>query len=98
MITRTGDLIRVTGDVTMATASALFREGLKSPSPENSNMVVDFSQLEKMDSSAVSLMLVWMREAERSKVNLRFEKVPDNLISLARLYGVADLLPLKIAE
>jgi phospholipid transport system transporter-binding protein len=88
--------MQVSGDVTMATASALFKDGLK-PSG-NSNMVIDFSQLEKVDSSAVSLMLVWLREARRSNIGLRFEKVPDNLASLARLYGVADLLPLQPAE
>jgi phospholipid transport system transporter-binding protein len=51
-----------------------------------------------MDSSAVSLMLVWLREAQRNKTKLRFLNVPDNLLSLAKLYGVADLLPLSIAE
>ena len=60
--------------------------------------VVDFSRLGKVDSSAVSLMLVWLREAQRNKVALRFIHVPDNLMSLAKLYGVAELLTLSTAE
>lgn len=101
MITRTGDGLQVaglqvSGDVTMATVSALFNEGLK---PQvNSNMVIDFARLEKVDSSAVSLMLVWVREAQRNKVNLSFINVPGNLMSLAKLYGVAELLTLSTAE
>ena len=96
MITRTGDQLQVSGNVTMATVSALISEGLKPQA--NSSMLIDFAQLEKVDSSAVSLMLVWLREAQRSKVNLRFINVPANLMSLAKLYGVAELLTLSTAE
>jgi len=96
VITRTGDRLQVSGNVTMTTVSALFNEGLK---PEaGSNMVIDLAQLEKVDSSAVSMMLVWLREAQRNKVTLHFSNVPGNLMSLAKLYGVAELLPLSAAE
>ena len=96
MITRTGDRFQVSGDVTMATVSALLNQDLKLRA--NSEMVIDFSRLEKVDSSAVSLMLVWVREAQRNKVILSFINVPDNLMSLAKLYGVAELLTLSTAE
>lgn len=96
MIIRSGGRMQVAGEVTMMTANALFKEGFKTP--ENGSMVVDFSRLEKVDSSAVSLMLFWLREAKRGKVSLHFENVPDNLLSLAKLYGVAGLLPLQTAE
>jgi phospholipid transport system transporter-binding protein len=86
----------VSGHVTIETANALFQEGLKSP--QNSNLVIDFSQLEKVDSAAVSMMLVWVREAQGNNVNLRFAHVPENLSSLAKLYGVAELLAPYIAQ
>ena len=96
MITRSGDQLQVSGNLTMANISELFKEGLRPRA--NSQMVVDFAQIEKMDSSAVSLMLVWLREAQRSKAMLRFVNVPENLLSLAKMYGVAELLPLNTAE
>ena len=96
MITRTGNHLHLSGSVTIASVSALFNEGLKAPA--GSNLVIDFSRLEKVDSSAVSLLLVWLREAQRSKVNLQFTNVPDNLMSLATLYGVAELLALSTTE
>ena len=100
MITRTGDRLQVSGSVTKATVGALFKEGLQlqENTGARNSLVIDFAQLEKVDSSAVSLMLVWMREAQRSKVSLRFSNIPDNLMSLAKLYGVAELLPLSTAE
>jgi len=100
VITRTGEQLQVSGSVTISTANAVFKDGLKllGSGGTNKNMVIDFNQLEKVDSSAVSLMLVWMREAQRSNVALRFANVPENLMSLTKLYGVAELLPLSTAE
>lgn len=88
--------MQVSGDVTMENVLALFNDGLKPRA--NSDMVVDFALLEKVDSSAVSLMLVWLREAQNNKVSLRFINVPENLLSLSKLYGLAELLPLSTAE
>lgn len=96
MITRTEGRIQISGNVTIETAKTYFEEGLKS-SP-NSNLVIEFSQLEKVDSAAVSLMLAWLREAQRNNVKLRFVSIPDNLSSLAKLYGVAELLMSNAAE
>ena len=101
MIVRTGKQIRVSGDLTVATVSALFPEGLKLQSDggiqAGDNMEIDLSKIEKVDSSAVSLMLAWLREAERNNISLCFTHVPDNLASLAKLYGVAELLTLQAA-
>jgi phospholipid transport system transporter-binding protein len=88
--------MQVSGAVTIETANVLFEDGLKSL--PDSNLVIDLAQLEKVDSAAVSLMLVWLREAQRNNVKLRFVNVPDNLSSLAKLYGVAELLAPNISE
>lgn len=88
--------MQVSGPVTIESARALFAEGLKSP--PNSKLVIDFSQLEKVDSAAVSLMLVWLREAQHNSISLCFANVPDNLSSLSKLYGVAELLAPSTTE
>jgi phospholipid transport system transporter-binding protein len=96
VITCLNNRLQVSGNVTMDNVNTLFGVGVKAI--QGGSVEVDFAQVEKMDSSAVSLMLVWLREAQRNKTKLRFLNVPDNLLSLAKLYGVADLLPLSIAE
>lgn len=100
MIERTADRLLVSGDITIATVSALFSAALNlNPKNESSaSVTVDFKGLEKVDSSAVSLMLVWLREAQRSNVQLLFTNVPENLSSLANLYGVEELLNLNVAK
>lgn len=84
------DTLRLTGPLTLSTVKALFDRGL----PQGqSSLEVDLSAVEAVDSAAVSLLLSWLREAQRRNVTLCFSHIPENLLSLARLYGVADLLP-----
>ncbi len=93
MITRQGDCLQVSGRLTMETVSALFNTGLQ---PENGgDLVIDLAQVEAVDSAAVSLLLSWLRRAQSNQVAISFANVPDNLLSLARLYGVAGMLPLN---
>lgn len=89
-----GDTIRLTGPLTLNTVKALFDQGLPAG---KSSLAVDLSAVEAVDSAGVSLMLAWLREAQRHNITLCFRGIPDNLMSLARLYGVADVLPVCAA-
>ncbi len=91
MITREDGRMVVRGRLTIETVPALFETGLQHLAAED--MVVDFSQVEAVDSAAVSMLLGWLRAAQRSQRTLCVTALPEDLLSLARLYGVADLLP-----
>ena len=93
MITRDGDRLQVSGSLTMETVASLFNAGLH-PDGDGA-LVVDLAQVEAVDSAAVSLLLSWLRRAQRDRLALSFANVPDNLLSLARLYGVSEMLPLN---
>lgn len=85
----------VRGRLTIATVPALFEAGLQHLTSED--LLVDFTQVEAVDSAAVSMLLGWARAAQRGKHELRVVGLPDDLLSLARLYGVAELLPRQSA-
>lgn len=55
--------------------------------------VVDLAAVTDVDSSAVSLLLQWQRDARAAGRTVSFVNLPANLKSLAALYGVADLIP-----
>lgn len=93
MITRDGDCLQVSGRLTMETVAAMFNADLQPDS--DGALVVDLGKVEAVDSAAVSLLLSWLRRAQRNKVTVSFANIPDNLLSLARLYGVAEFLPLR---
>jgi phospholipid transport system transporter-binding protein len=56
--------------------------------------VFDLSAVADADSSAVAVMLGWLRHAAQAGAVVRFAGVPAGVLSLAELYGVSDLLPL----
>ena len=55
-------------------------------------LTIDFAKVTTVDSSAVALLLEWRRQAEARSKTLEFVNLPSNLMALARLYGVAELI------
>ena len=55
-------------------------------------LTIDFAGIDAVDSSAVALLLEWRRQAKRLGKRLEFVNLPANLIALATLYGVEDLI------
>jgi phospholipid transport system transporter-binding protein len=93
VIQREGDRLLVSGRLTMETIGASFNEAMLPL--EGKNWTVDLAQVEAADSAGVSLLLGWLRNAQRHEAKLTFVNVPENLRSLADLYGVADALPMN---
>lgn len=86
-----GEWMVVHGSLTIETVPVLFETGLQHLAGED--FQVDFSQVDSVDSAAVSMLLGWTRAAQRTQHDLRVKGLPEDLLSLARLYGVAELLP-----
>ncbi len=79
------------GHLNMDTVPALYATGLQHLAVED--LKVDFAQVESVDSAAVSMLLGWERAAQQSGRELHVTGLPEDLLSLARLYGVDKLLP-----
>ena len=60
-------------------------------------LTIDFAGVDAVDSSAVALLLEWRRQAARLGKKLDFVNLPANLVALATLYGVEDLIQLNAA-
>lgn len=76
--------------ITMADAGKALAEGLQAIALGATD--IDLSQLRHFDSSAVSAVLAWQREAAGRGAALQVHGVPAGLHSLAQLYGVDGLL------
>ena len=55
-------------------------------------LTIDFKGVDDIDSSAVALLLEWRRQASALGKRLAYVNLPPNLLALANLYGVADLI------
>ena len=89
MIERTGNELRVSGALTIATAIALCEAGKREL---DSDMVIDLAAVTDVDSTALSVLFEWRRAAQQKKLQISFRNLPDSMQSLAALYGVADLV------
>jgi phospholipid transport system transporter-binding protein len=91
VIVREGDHYFIEGALTMATVPTALAEGRELF--DGPRVQVDLSRVTQVDSSAVSLLLEWVRAASRSDRTMLYTDLNANLQSLAALYGVSDLLP-----
>ena len=80
----------VRGPINLSNVVTLLAEGRERfTDPE---VKVDLAGVTEVDSTAVSLLLEWRRDALRNRRRIEFLNLPGNLTSLARLYGVIELL------
>ncbi|MFZ2268554.1 MAG: STAS domain-containing protein [Azonexus sp.] len=92
MIERQAGRLVVKVPLIMANARGLLDAGRAVLQP--GEQIIDFSEVSEADSSAIAVMLGWLRGAAASQSSLKFAHVPAGVRSLAELYGVTELLPL----
>jgi phospholipid transport system transporter-binding protein len=83
--------LRARGPLTLTTIEPLLEDASRRfDGPE---VRVDLSAVTEADSSAVGLLLAWVRDAAVGGRRVRFENLPSNLKSLIKLYDVGEFIP-----
>ena len=91
MMRREGSRIAVSGPVTLANVARVLEEGYAQI--REAADTVELAEVPELDSSLLALLLAWLREARRLGRALEFANLPPGLATIARVYGVVDLLP-----
>jgi phospholipid transport system transporter-binding protein len=88
------EVLAITGELTFATIPGVLAQSAEFEARTDlpDRLVIDFVGVSGVDSSAVALLIEWRRQALRRGKTLVFTNLPANLLALARLYGVADLV------
>jgi phospholipid transport system transporter-binding protein len=90
MIACRGDRCTLQGPVTIASVQSLVEAGARSIT--GAEVTIDLAGVTEVDSTAVSLLLEWRRQAAAASRSVRYINLPANLRSLAELYGVTEVL------
>lgn len=90
MIECAGGRCSVQGPITLDNVVSLLAEG--NGLFTTAQVTVDLATVTEVDSTALSLLLEWRREAGRNGRAIHYLNLPANLRSLAELYGVTELL------
>ena len=59
---------------------------------------LDWSDVTVVDSSAVAVLLAWLRREQTYGLTPRVYVVPEKMVSLAKLYGTYDLVKPYLQE
>ncbi len=92
--TPSGEVLALTGALSFETLPAVLAQSAEFEARPDlpDRLTIDFAAITGADSSAVALLLEWRRKALRRNKSLDFVNLPPALISLARLYGVEELI------
>ena len=93
MIRRESGRIVVSGPVTLDNVAAVLEEGRRHV--EEGVATVDLGEVTEMDSSLLAAMLAWLRDARLRGRELAFANLPESLRTIARLYGLDGLIPVR---
>jgi phospholipid transport system transporter-binding protein len=93
MIRDAGDRLEVSGPLTLGQAKQMLEAG-RGQLNSRPDVTFDLSRVQEVDSSGLTVIFGWVRAAQRAGKPVRICNPPQNLLSLARLYGVTELLPL----
>ena len=82
---------RVQGELSFATVGALLEEGKKNFDGASS-LDIDLSGVKHSDSAGMALLIEWLRLAKRSGRRLSYSNLPPQLLAIARMSDVEELL------
>ncbi|OGA25378.1 MAG: hypothetical protein A3H34_05245 [Betaproteobacteria bacterium RIFCSPLOWO2_02_FULL_67_19] len=88
---REDNRIVVSGPVTLANVARELEDGYAQI--RDGADAVDLAGITELDSSLLAMLLAWLREARRLGRGLEIANLPQGLATIARLYGVVELLP-----
>lgn len=86
---RNGELF-VVGAMNQYSAAQLLEQGTAAMG--SSDCRINLREVTSLDSSALALVLAWMRRVRSTGHQLTVIEPPASFVSLARLYGVDDML------
>jgi phospholipid transport system transporter-binding protein len=86
-----GNEWHVSGEILMDNANAVLTDSNAFKIENDLN--INLSAVTDVDTAALSLLLEWQRRALAANKKVTFTHLPESLMSLATLYGVAEFIP-----
>ncbi|MGA4981074.1 STAS domain-containing protein [Streptomyces cellulosae] len=86
-------VVVVTGDVDLHTAPVLRAEARTAMTQGARHLVLDMGGVDFVDSTGLSTLIVLLHATEDAGGSLRVARVPERLVRMVTMTGIAELLP-----
>lgn len=63
--------------------------------PQTNPVIIDLKAVKHSSSAGIALLLEWLRQANKNKVELQFTNMPVKMKAIAEICGLSDILPIK---
>ncbi len=84
----------LSGELTMQTVPNVARESLGIINRMSGEIKINLAQVVRADSAGLALLIDWLRTAQRNKFKIEFEHLPEQLMQIAKLSELNELLPI----
>lgn len=84
----------VIGELSLETVPGLLERGAEIMGRGARAVELDLREVTRADSAGLALMIEWMRAAHRHHKNIVFRNVPPQILAMAKISGLEDILPL----
>lgn len=84
----------VIGKMTFATVPELLNQSKEKFSSTGTEITFDLAKVKHADSAGLALMLEWLRLAKVAEKNIKFVKIPAQLLNLTEITGLSHILTL----
>ncbi|MEJ2688001.1 MAG: STAS domain-containing protein [Gammaproteobacteria bacterium] len=88
-----GGRLYLRGEVTFNTVPDVWERACRL-FDDSAEMIVDLGDVERADSAGLALLVEWMRAAKRRDTAIRFLNMPAQMLAIARVSSLDQILPL----
>lgn len=89
-----GGNYRAAGELTFETVPGVWERSRGMFEADQAEVAVELSDVARVDSAGLALLIEWVRAAREAKAAIRFRDIPEQLLAIARVSGVEEILPL----
>ena len=90
-ISQQGDIHQLTGHLDFSSVARLLTAN---GWLQGDQVQIDMSHVEQSNSAGLALLLEWMKIAQQKGLQIKYHNVPEQLLVIARAYGVDQDLPI----
>jgi phospholipid transport system transporter-binding protein len=88
-------VLRVSGELTFSTVTTALEQSRPLLQSAQGWLVMELSEVGRVDSAGLALLIQWMRMARGQSVDILFRHVPQQLLAIARASDLETVLPLE---
>jgi len=84
----------LSGELTMQTVPTVARDSQALIDKMHGDVKINLAKVKRADSAGLALLIDWLRQAQSKNIKLEFEHLPEQLMQIAKLSELHELLPI----